>query len=169
MTTPSALELLAEVGRVHGRLVPRPPNHLEVFVPEIEQPRLLPWLRQRKTDLLMLLAKPEGRCPLGHEPGYWRDPVGRWHCMDCQPNPGWRYLRGVTPAVLGDRPITLEPPTGDLPAPREWVRVPGGETAEAVLYEASGAEVLVRLLRSEQLRWYPAGEIVSELDWGWTA
>lgn len=169
MTTPSALQLLSEVARVHGRIVPRPPDHIEVFIPEAEQPRLFPLLRQRKTDLLMLLAKPEGRCPAGHSPGYWQDAVGQWHCMDCEPKPEWRYLRGVTLDVLGNRPITLERPTGDLPAPKEWVRVPGGATAEVVLYEATGAEVLVRMLRSEQLRWFAAGELLSEMDWGGTA
>lgn len=169
MTAPSALELLAEVRRLRGHLRLKPPDKLGVVIPEAEQPRLLPAIRQRKADLLMLLAKPDGACPAGHAPGYWQDAVGQWHCMGCEPSPVWRYLQGVTLEALGNRPITLEPPTADLGKPGGWAHTPTGKTVELVLYESSGAEVLMRYLNDGRLAWFRPEQLMWETDWGWRA
>jgi|SRR6185437_11733282 len=167
MTAPSALALLREVRQAHGQLILRPPDTLEVRIAEPYLSRLLPAIRQRKPDLLMLLARPEGACPAAHSGGYWQDAVGQWHCFECEPNPAWRYLRGVTLEIPGNRPIALKPPTGDLAAPGSWAKSPSGETVEAVLYRQDGREVLTRTLNGERLAWHAPEELLWEIDWGW--
>jgi len=169
MTAPSALELLNEVRRVGGFMQPNPNGTLGVDLPPSATLRLLPLIRQRKTDLLMLLAEPDGPCPACNQRDRWLDAVGQWHCMMCAPNPAWRYLRGVTLEVLCNRAITLQPPTADLGAPGSWARTPNGNAAELVLYEATGAEVLMRSLKGERLAWFRPEDLSWEIDWGWRA
>lgn len=166
----AAVELLreAQAAGIRLRLVGGTIKATLPDPPEAARP-LIERLRQCKTDLLLLLAKPDGPCIAGHPPSYWQDSANAWHCMECEPNPAWHYLRGVTLAVLGNRSISLTAPAGDLPAPREWVRLPDGRTAEVALFEAAGTEVLVRLLHGERLIWFRPEQLLSELDWGWGA
>lgn len=167
MTEQSALDLLAEVRRLGGHLRPKDGGRLGVVLPAAEQPRLLPAIRERKHDLLMLLARPEGACPAGHPPGHWQDAVGQWHCLECEPKPAWFYLRGVSLEVMGNRQITLEPPTGDLGRPGSWARTHSGAVVELVLYCADGREVLVRHIRAGRLEWFAPEQLLWEWDWGW--
>lgn len=170
MTAPTALQLIEEVRRVGGYIQPNPDGKtLGVDLPKPEVPRLLPLLRERKYDLLVLLAKPDGRCPAGHEPYYWQDSAGLWHCGRCEPDPRAHGLRGVTAAVLGDRCISLTPPVGDLPAPGYWYRTAAGAVGEVVLYASDGTEVLLRELRTGRLGWYRPETLAGEMDWGWSA
>jgi len=86
MTTPSAIELIAEVGRAGGWLTPNPNGTLGVDLPPAETPRLLEAIRQRKHDLLMLLRYPATACPACSGDRYWRDTVGLWRCERCEPD-----------------------------------------------------------------------------------
>lgn len=85
MTAPSAIQLLAEVRDLGGHLRPKPGGKLGVVLPEAEQPRLLPLLAQRKAALLVLLAYPATGCPGCNGDRFWRDGVGQWHCLRCEP------------------------------------------------------------------------------------
>lgn len=165
MTAPSAIELLAEVRRVGGWLTPKPPDTLGVDLPPSEMPRLAPLLAQRKHDLLMLLRPLDLPCIACGGMYRWQDRAGAWHCGQCEPDPSARHLRGVSLETLGNRAITLAAPTGDLPAVKEWVRVPGGAEGEVVLYREDGGEALVRLFRGGRLAWFDSAALVSELDW----
>ncbi len=166
---PSAVALLAEVRRAGGYLTPNPNGTLGVDLPPADMQRLVPLLRQRKADLMVLLQRPEGRCPEGHDPYYWQDPAGAWHCGTCEPDPRAARMRGVTLAVLGERAFTTTPPTGDLPKPGSWARTPAGAVAELVLYQANGGEVLMRELNSGRLAWCAPEQLSWEMDWGWAS
>ena len=164
MTTPTAIELLAEVQRVGGWLMPKPPDKLTVDLPKPEAARLLPAITERKAELLRLLHGKDEPCPTGDGVYGWEDRTGRWCCGRCQPSEHDRRLRGVSLETLGNRAITLRAPTSDLPAIREWVRTPTG-TGEVVLYSADGGEMLVRLFKGCRLAWYGRGDMEGELEW----
>ena len=165
MTAPTAIDLLAEVARLGGRLTPKPPDRLRVALREPDLSRLLPAIRERKQDLLMLLQRPD-TCPECGGAGWWQTAAGDWRCGTCEPDPRAHRMRGVSLAVLGDRPIATTPPTGDLPMPGSWARTPAGAVAELVLYRADGGEVLMRSLRQpDRLGWYAPETLEWEMDW----
>lgn len=167
MTAPSALDLLAEIRRVGGSLQPNPDGTLGVDLPKPDVPRLVPLIRQRKADLLMLLRPLKMPCLACGGAYRWQDSAGAWHCGNCEPDPRAHILRGVDGASLGNRAITLQPPAGDLPAPGSWAKTPTGEVAELVLYREDGGEVLMRTLKGERLAWYVPEALSWELDWPW--
>jgi len=169
MTVPSAVNLLAEVRQLGGHLRPKNGGKLGVVLPEAEQARLLPAIRERKQDLLMLLRPLELPCIACGGMYRWQDTAGAWRCGKCEPDPRVHRLRGVTLETLGDRPIVLQPPTGDLGAPGSWARTPTGETMEVVLYRDDGAEVLMRTLKGDRLAWCRPEELRWEIDWPWGA
>ena len=165
MTAPSAIALLAEVRRAGGVLTPNPDGSLGVDLPAPEMHRLVPLLRQRKPDLLVLLRPLVLPC-IGCGGMYrWQGGAGLWHCGRCEPDPSAHRLRGVTLETLGNQPITLQPPTGDLGAPGCWARTAAGDVVELVLYEASGVEVLTRLLKGAHLAWHRPELLHWEWDW----
>ena len=59
---------------------------LGVVLPEAEKSRLLPAIRERKSDLLILLRYPATACPGCGGDRYWRDGVGLWRCGKCDPD-----------------------------------------------------------------------------------
>lgn len=162
----TALQILAEVRAAGGwfRLVD---SDLSCGLGAASAERLEPAIRQRKADLLALLAKPDGACPAGHPGNYWQDGVGQWHCADCEPGPAQRRMRGVDLAVLGNRAISLVPPAADLPARGSWAKAPDGAVCELVLFRADGCEVLTRALKGERLAWYAPEGLHWEVDWPW--
>ncbi|HVA65271.1 MAG TPA: hypothetical protein VNF74_16235 [Terriglobales bacterium] len=162
----TALQILAEFRQAGGRLIPEG-DGLRWESPVQPPPRLIEGARQRKRDLLVLLAKPEGRCPAAHPGNYWQDPAGQWHCMECEPSPTQHRLRGVTLETLGNRAISLVPPVGDLPARGSWAILPSGAAAELVLYRDDGGEVLMRHLGGERLAWFKPEALMWEVDWPW--
>ena len=163
----TASEVLREFRAIGGRLIPAG-EKLRWQSPVEPPPQLIEELRQRKTDLLVLLRSLELPCIACGGMYAWRDSAGAEHCGRCEPDPRAHRLRGVTLETLGSRPITLQPPTGDLPMPGYWYRTPAGAVGELVLYEAAGAEVLLRELSTGRLAWHRPETLVGEMDWGWT-
>ncbi len=171
MTAATASQLLAEVQRLGGRLVPKPPDGLTVRLPAPPSPELLASLRQAKPEILRLLTAepPYEPCPAGHPAYWWRLAEGDpWRCGRCEPDPRAARWAGVTLAVLGDREIVLHAPTRDLPTPCEWVQTPAG-AANLICYTPDGGEGLCRLFQprpgQSPFVWVPAGKIIGEADW----
>ncbi|HUX68641.1 MAG TPA: hypothetical protein VMV31_14230 [Terriglobales bacterium] len=162
----TALQILNEFRQAGGRLIPEG-DGLRWESPVQPPPRLIEAARQRKLDLLVLLAKPEGRCPAGHPQLWWQDSAGLWHCGECEPGPAQHRMRGVDLETLAGRSITLVPPVGDLPARGSWAILPSGAAAELVLYRDDGGEVLMRHLEGERLGWYKPEALRWEIDWPW--
>jgi hypothetical protein len=162
----TALQVLAEFRELGGWLIPAG-ERLLWQSPVEPPPRLIEGLRERKADLLKLLQKPDGPCPECGVPYYWQDSAGQWHCGTCSPDPRAARMKGVSLQLLGDRPISTTPPTSDLPQPGSWARTAAGAVCELVLFEASGSEVLMRGLRSGQLRWFDPLELCWETAWPW--
>ncbi len=150
----TAREVLAEVQRLGGRLMPKPPDMIAYELPVRPTPELLEAIRAAKPEILHLLAAPEPH---------------PWHCRTCHPpTPHCGRWRGVTVTLIGQRKIALEAPAADLPAPHEWVQTPAG-AADLLCWTADGAEGLVRLFRPRggqfPLIWFPAERIIGELEW----
>ncbi|MGH9477956.1 MAG: hypothetical protein ACRD1A_01885 [Terriglobales bacterium] len=171
MTSPSPIELLAEVLKLGGRLAVKPPGTLSVDLPAGQSARLVPLLRAAKLELMRLLGQPPAEpCAACGGRYWWRaTQAGPWTCGNCQPDPRGRRLQGVTLETLADRAITLTPPASDLPVPGSWARTPAGAAVELVLFEQAGNEVLTRELRSGSLAWFKPGELRWESDWEWRA
>jgi len=161
------MELLAEVRRVGGVLTPKPHDTLGVDLFPADMARLVPLLKQRKYDLLMLLKPLELPCIACGGMYRWQDAAGAWHCGQCEPDPSAHRLRGVSLEALGNRAILLRAPTSDLGEPGSWVRTPAGAAAEVVCYREDGGEVLTRTLRGERLAWYSPEQLSWESDWPW--
>lgn len=85
MTAPSAANILAEVRQLGGHMRAKAGGKLGVMLPEAEKTRLLPAIRERKSDLLMLLRYPATACPACNGDRYWRGEVGLWRCAKCEP------------------------------------------------------------------------------------
>lgn len=107
MTAPSAIELVAEVRRVGGSLTPNPDGTLGVDLPTPETKRLLPWLAERKPDLLILLRYPATPCPACDGDRFRPDAVGVWRCDRCEPETPPDPF-GPLPAGKGDALAELE-------------------------------------------------------------
>ena len=162
----TALEVMNEVRAAGGCLIPSG-EKLRWRMPVEPPPRLVAAIRERKADLLMLLRPLEMPCLACGGAYRWQDSAGAWHCGNCEPNPAWHYLRGVSLEVLGNRAIVLQPPAGDLPEPGSWAKTPTGEVAELVLFREDGVEVLMRTLKGERLAWYVPERLSWEVDWPW--
>lgn len=130
------------------------------------RPEVLALVLQRRTAAAAPLV-PQERCPSGHPQYWWLDAGGARHCGECVPSPAQRRMRGVDLDVLAGRSITLVAPAGDLPARGSWALLPSGAVAELVLYEAAGAEVLMRNIQDERLGWFRPEALRWEIDWPW--
>jgi hypothetical protein len=162
----TAAQTLAEVGEAGGwfRVLD---GKLTYGLGHGSAERLEPAIHAHEADLLVLLRPLELPCITCGGVYQWQRQSGEWCCATCEPDPRAARMAGITLAVLGDRPISTTPPTSDLPAPGYWYRTPRGNVGEVVLYEATGAELLLRDLRSGQLGWFRPETLVGELDWGW--
>ncbi|HUX67165.1 MAG TPA: hypothetical protein VMV31_06730 [Terriglobales bacterium] len=163
MSAPSPAEIIAEVERAGGHLAFKPPNTLSVDLPSGAEPLLLPLLKEHKAEVLLQLEPLCLKCGGMYR---WKDSAGMWHCGYCEPDPGGHLWQGVELADLGGRAFVLTPPTGDLPAIREWVKTPLG-WATVLACSLDGGDVFVRLFRPARrgpFTWLPSHSVVSELD-----
>lgn len=71
----------------------------------------------------------------------------------------------IPPALVEGRRVSFTAPAGGL-AIGEWCRLPKGAACEVLARDADTGAVLVRALAAASWLWCPAGELVSELDWG---
>jgi len=162
----TAREVLGQIEALGGTLALNPPDRIRYRLPVPPPPALLDSIRQFKPELLRLLGQPPADpCAACGGRYWWRlRTADAWRCGTCQPDPRAHRLRGIGLEVLAGRSIALAPPAGDLGEPGYWVRTPAGLWAEVVLYEASGAEVLVRTLKGERLAWFRPEQLIGEDD-----
>ncbi len=171
MTPMTAIQAMREVERVGGRLRIAASGNLGVELPDAETPRLVPILRALKPDLLMLLragADTSEPCMACGGRYWWRAREGDpWKCGHCEEDPRVGPWRGVTAGDLGARLIVLDPPAGDLPARREWVRTPMG-MAEVMAFTPAGDEIFVRLFKPPRgwrpFTWFSGERVIGESE-----
>lgn len=232
----TAAQIISEVRAIGGALAPSPNGGILYRLGDAA-PRLLPAIRERKGDLLVLLRYPSTACPTCDGDRFRPDEVGVWRCEACQPenqaDPFGVIPRGEADALaelelrsrlrqpefarlILSRPVIVQPPvsasiralhiaaasvvwaTGGpesiarrhaaawdgipetlvagrsisfvpaagTPTPGEWARTPRGAAVEALGYDATSGEVVVRPLAAPpRWQWLPAAALISEIDW----